>query len=99
MVLHSLKALSTQLASPPKKGQKSVFQKSAESPLKAHRWTMDEFHNVVAWPEEQAQGGRAGAAEASVVERDEDSIDDAEDDAFEDAKDEEEEEDTDDSTD
>ncbi|KOM57705.1 hypothetical protein LR48_Vigan11g073800 [Vigna angularis] len=21
----------------------------------AHRWTMDEFHNVVAWPEEQAQ--------------------------------------------
>ncbi|KOM57581.1 hypothetical protein LR48_Vigan11g061400 [Vigna angularis] len=30
----------------------------------AHRWTMDEFHNVVAWPEEQAQGGRAGTAEA-----------------------------------
>ncbi|KOM43086.1 hypothetical protein LR48_Vigan05g069000 [Vigna angularis] len=30
----------------------------------AHRWTMDEFHNVVAWPEEQAQGGRVGATEA-----------------------------------
>ncbi|KOM45580.1 hypothetical protein LR48_Vigan06g088600 [Vigna angularis] len=65
----------------------------------AHRWTMDEFHNVVAWPEEQAQGGRAGAAEASTMEKDEDSTDDAEDDAFEDAEDEEDEEDTDDNTD
>ncbi|KOM52124.1 hypothetical protein LR48_Vigan09g078300 [Vigna angularis] len=62
----------------------------------AHRWTMDEFHNVVAWPEEHAQGGRAGAAEASTMEKDED---DADDDAFEDAEDEEEEEDADDSTD
>ncbi|KOM29362.1 hypothetical protein LR48_Vigan660s000100 [Vigna angularis] len=32
----------------------------------AHRWTMDEFHNVVAWPEEQVQGSTAGAAEASA---------------------------------
>ncbi|KOM57542.1 hypothetical protein LR48_Vigan11g057500 [Vigna angularis] len=32
----------------------------------AHRWTMEEFHNVVAWPEEQVQGGGAEAAEASV---------------------------------
>ncbi|KOM34766.1 hypothetical protein LR48_Vigan02g091600 [Vigna angularis] len=65
----------------------------------AHRWTMDEFHNVVAWLEEQAQGGKAGAAEASAIEKDEHGTDDAEDDAFEDAEDEEEEEDTDDSTD
>ncbi|KOM41073.1 hypothetical protein LR48_Vigan04g127100 [Vigna angularis] len=43
--------------------------------LIAHRWTMDEFHNVVAWPEEQAQGGRAGAAEASTIEKDEDDAD------------------------
>ncbi|KOM25560.1 hypothetical protein LR48_Vigan118s001000 [Vigna angularis] len=34
----------------------------------AHRWTMDEFHNVVAWPEEPVQGGGAEAAEASVRE-------------------------------
>ncbi|KOM55496.1 hypothetical protein LR48_Vigan10g138800 [Vigna angularis] len=61
----------------------------------AQRWTMDEFHNIVAWPKEQALGDRAGAAEASAVEEDED---DADDDAFEDAEDEEEEEDTDDST-
>ncbi|KOM54727.1 hypothetical protein LR48_Vigan10g061900 [Vigna angularis] len=59
----------------------------------AHRWTMDEFHNVVAWPEEQAQGSRAGAAEASAMDDDED---DEEEDAFEDAEDDEEEEDTDD---
>ncbi|KOM34778.1 hypothetical protein LR48_Vigan02g092800 [Vigna angularis] len=31
----------------------------------AQRWTMDEFHNVVAWPEEPVHGGGAGAAEAS----------------------------------
>ncbi|KOM25188.1 hypothetical protein LR48_Vigan53s000300 [Vigna angularis] len=62
-----------------------------------HRgWTMEEFHNVVAWPEEQAQGGRAGAAEASAMEMDEDDADYDEDDAFEDAEDEEEEKDTDD---
>ncbi|KOM48185.1 hypothetical protein LR48_Vigan07g188900 [Vigna angularis] len=54
----------------------------------AHRWTMDEFHNVVAWPEEQAQGSRARAAEASTM-------DDK--DAFEDAEDDEDEEDSDDS--
>ncbi|KOM47604.1 hypothetical protein LR48_Vigan07g130800 [Vigna angularis] len=59
-----------------------------------HRWTMDEFHNVVARPEENAQGSRAGAAEASAMEEDEDDDDDA----FEDAKDNEEEEDTNDST-
>ncbi|KOM27186.1 hypothetical protein LR48_Vigan404s003700 [Vigna angularis] len=59
----------------------------------AHRWTMDEFHSVVDWPEEQIQGSRAGAAEASAMEEDEDDDDD---DAFEDAEDNEEEEDTDD---
>ncbi|KOM27488.1 hypothetical protein LR48_Vigan431s000200 [Vigna angularis] len=64
--------------------------------LIAHRWTMDEFHNVVAWPKEQTQGGRAGAVEVSAMEKDED---DADDDTFEDAEDEEEEEDTYDSTD
>ncbi|KOM47476.1 hypothetical protein LR48_Vigan07g118000 [Vigna angularis] len=46
----------------------------------AYRWTMDEIHNVVACPEEQAQSGRVGAAEASAMEKDED---DADDDAFE----------------
>ncbi|KOM25961.1 hypothetical protein LR48_Vigan208s000400 [Vigna angularis] len=65
----------------------------------AHRWTMEEFHNVVAWPEEQVQGGKAAAAEASAIEMDEDDVDDDEDDAFEDAEDEGEEEDTDDSSD
>ncbi|KOM55602.1 hypothetical protein LR48_Vigan10g149400 [Vigna angularis] len=65
--------------------------------LIAHRWTMDEFHNVVAWPEEPAQGGGAEAAEASVREMEEDEADD--DDAFEDDEDEEEEEDTEDSSD
>ncbi|KOM51900.1 hypothetical protein LR48_Vigan09g055900 [Vigna angularis] len=64
----------------------------------ANKWTMEEFQNVVAWLEEQAQGGRAGAAEASAMEMDEDDANDAEDDAFEDAEDEEEEEDTDDSS-
>ncbi|KOM40859.1 hypothetical protein LR48_Vigan04g105700 [Vigna angularis] len=37
----------------------------------AHRWTMEEFHNVVAWPEEQVQGDRVEAAEASAMEMDE----------------------------
>ncbi|KOM28592.1 hypothetical protein LR48_Vigan553s002100 [Vigna angularis] len=63
----------------------------------AHRWTMEEFHNVVTWPEEPVQGGGAEAAEASAKEMDEDDADD--DDAFEDAEDEEEEEDTNDSSD
>ncbi|KOM57632.1 hypothetical protein LR48_Vigan11g066500 [Vigna angularis] len=67
--------------------------------LIAHRWTMEEFHNVAAWPKEQAQGGKAGAAEASTMEMEEDDANDDEDDAFEDAEDEEEEEDTDDSSD
>ncbi|KOM43446.1 hypothetical protein LR48_Vigan05g105000 [Vigna angularis] len=58
-----------------------------------HRWTMEEFHNVVAWPEEQAQGGTTGAAEASAMEMDE------EDDTLEDAEDKEEEKDTNDSSD
>ncbi|KOM24985.1 hypothetical protein LR48_Vigan38s000100 [Vigna angularis] len=53
----------------------------------AHTWTMDEFHNVVAWPEEQAQGSRVGAARASAMD---------DEDAFEDAEDDEEEEDSDD---
>ncbi|KOM40833.1 hypothetical protein LR48_Vigan04g103100 [Vigna angularis] len=46
----------------------------------AHRWTMDEFHNVVAWPKEQAQGSRAGAAEALAMddEDDEDTLEDEE---------------------
>ncbi|KOM37682.1 hypothetical protein LR48_Vigan03g106400 [Vigna angularis] len=63
----------------------------------AHRWTMDEFHNVVAWPEEPVQGGGAEAAEASAREMEEDEADD--DDAFEDDEDEEEEEDTEDNSD
>ncbi|KOM43501.1 hypothetical protein LR48_Vigan05g110500 [Vigna angularis] len=50
--------------------------------------TMDEFHNVVAWPEDQAQGSRAGAAGASAMD---------DEDAFEDVADDEEEEDSDDS--
>ncbi|KOM37611.1 hypothetical protein LR48_Vigan03g099300 [Vigna angularis] len=58
----------------------------------AHRWTMEEFHNVVAWLEEPVQGGGAEAAEASVREMEEDEADD--DDAFEDDEDKEEEEDT-----
>ncbi|KOM43609.1 hypothetical protein LR48_Vigan05g121400 [Vigna angularis] len=58
------------------------------------RWTMDEFHQIVAWPEEQAQGSRAGAAKASAMEEDEDDDDDT----FEDAEDDEDEEDTDDNT-
>ncbi|KOM43255.1 hypothetical protein LR48_Vigan05g085900 [Vigna angularis] len=51
----------------------------------AHRWTMDEFHNTVAWPEEQAQGSRAGAAGASAMhdEDDDDEFEDAEDDGEE----------------
>ncbi|KOM24873.1 hypothetical protein LR48_Vigan10s000200 [Vigna angularis] len=56
-----------------------------------HRWTMEEFHNVVAWPEEPVKGGGVEAAEASVWEMEEDEADD--DDAFEDDEDEEEEED------
>ncbi|KOM55591.1 hypothetical protein LR48_Vigan10g148300 [Vigna angularis] len=63
----------------------------------AHRWTMDEFHNVVAWPEEPVQREEAEAAEASVREMEEDEADD--DDAFEDAEDEEEEEDPEDNSD
>ncbi|KOM47629.1 hypothetical protein LR48_Vigan07g133300 [Vigna angularis] len=63
----------------------------------AHRWTMEEFHNVVAWLEQPMQGGGAEAAEASVREMEEDEADD--DDAFEDDEDEEEEEDTEDSSD
>ncbi|KOM25491.1 hypothetical protein LR48_Vigan107s001000 [Vigna angularis] len=59
--------------------------------LIAHRWTMEEFHNVVAWPEEPVQGGGAEAAEASVREMEEDEADDDED--------EEEKEDTKDSSD
>ncbi|KOM28042.1 hypothetical protein LR48_Vigan492s000600 [Vigna angularis] len=65
----------------------------------AHRWTMEEFHNVVAWPEEQVQGDRAEAAEAAAMEMEEDDADDDEDDAFEDVEDEEEEEDIDDNSD
>ncbi|KOM40779.1 hypothetical protein LR48_Vigan04g097700 [Vigna angularis] len=56
-----------------------------------HRWTMDEFNDVVAWPEEQAQASEAGVTEALAMDDDED-----EDDEFEDAEDEGEEEDSDD---
>ncbi|KOM25531.1 hypothetical protein LR48_Vigan115s000100 [Vigna angularis] len=56
-----------------------------------HRWTMDDFHNVVAWPEEQAQASRAGAVGASAMDDEDDE------DVFEDAEDDEEEEDSDDS--
>ncbi|KOM47379.1 hypothetical protein LR48_Vigan07g108300 [Vigna angularis] len=63
----------------------------------AHRWTMEEFHNVVAWPKESVQGGGVEAAEASIREMEEDEADD--DDAFEDDEDEEEEEDTEDNLD
>ncbi|KOM26780.1 hypothetical protein LR48_Vigan317s000100 [Vigna angularis] len=62
----------------------------------AHRWTMDEFHNVVAWPEEPLHGG-AGAAEASARDMEEDEAE--EEDAFDEDDDEEEEEDTEDSSD
>ncbi|KOM51830.1 hypothetical protein LR48_Vigan09g048900 [Vigna angularis] len=58
----------------------------------AHRWTMDEFHNVVAWPEDPVHGGGAGAAETSAREMEEDEAE--EEDAFDDDEDEEEEEDT-----
>ncbi|KOM25655.1 hypothetical protein LR48_Vigan148s001900 [Vigna angularis] len=71
----------------------------ATAEMIAHRWTMEEFHNVVAWPEEQVQGDRAEAAEASAMEMEEEDANDDEDDAFDDAEDEEEEEDTDDSSD
>ncbi|KOM25200.1 hypothetical protein LR48_Vigan53s001500 [Vigna angularis] len=65
----------------------------------AHRWTLEEFHNVVAWPQDQVQGARAEAAEVSAMEMKEEDDDDDEDEAFEDAEDEEEEEDTDDNLD
>ncbi|KOM40807.1 hypothetical protein LR48_Vigan04g100500 [Vigna angularis] len=61
-----------------------------DTPLR-HRWTMDEFNNVVAWPEDQAQASRAGAAEAPAMDNDENDEDE-----FEDAEDEGEEEDSDD---
>ena len=48
-----------------------------------HRWTMDEFHNAMAWPQEQAQGSGSGAAGAP-------GKDDDDDEDFEDAQDEEE---------
>ncbi|KOM49851.1 hypothetical protein LR48_Vigan08g067800 [Vigna angularis] len=77
-----------------------TFAPPLERPRKSideayYRWTMNEFHNVVAWPVENAQGSRVGAAEASAMEEDEDDDDDT----FEDAEDNEEEEDTDDNTD
>ncbi|KOM49887.1 hypothetical protein LR48_Vigan08g071400 [Vigna angularis] len=56
-----------------------------------HRWTMDEFNNMVAWPEDRAQASGVGAAEASAL------GDEDDDDAFEDVEDDEDEEDSDDS--
>ncbi|KOM31508.1 hypothetical protein LR48_Vigan01g106300 [Vigna angularis] len=63
---------------------------AAHSVPPRHQWTMDEFNNVVAWPEEQAQASGAGAAEAPTMDDDEDDDDD-----FEDAEEEGEEEDSD----
>ncbi|KOM25082.1 hypothetical protein LR48_Vigan50s000200 [Vigna angularis] len=57
----------------------------------AHRWTMDEFHNVVVWLEEQAQASRVGVVGVLAMDDEDDE------DVFEDAKDDEEEEDSDDS--
>ncbi|KOM57687.1 hypothetical protein LR48_Vigan11g072000 [Vigna angularis] len=34
---------------------------------RGHQWTMDEFNNVVAWPEDQAQASGVEAAEALVM--------------------------------
>ncbi|KOM43096.1 hypothetical protein LR48_Vigan05g070000 [Vigna angularis] len=45
-----------------------------DTPL-GHRWTMDEFNNVVAWPEDHAQASGAGAAEAPAMDDDEDDDD------------------------
>ncbi|KOM47971.1 hypothetical protein LR48_Vigan07g167500 [Vigna angularis] len=58
-----------------------------DSPL-GHRWTMEEFKNVVAWREEKARASEARAAEAPAMD---------DDDEFEDAEDDGEEEDSDDS--
>ncbi|KOM45630.1 hypothetical protein LR48_Vigan06g093600 [Vigna angularis] len=74
-------------------GQASAEIHEAEPFQMRDMWTMDEFHNVVASPEEQAQGSRAGATEASAMDDDED---DEEEDTFEDVEDDGEEEDTDD---
>ncbi|KOM49727.1 hypothetical protein LR48_Vigan08g055400 [Vigna angularis] len=93
---------------PPRRTHRERGQAQSQASAETHEvepfqmrdmWTIDEFHNVVAWREEQAQGDRAGVAEASATEKDEDSTNDVEDDEFEDTEDEEEEEDTDDSTD
>ncbi|KOM25689.1 hypothetical protein LR48_Vigan158s000200 [Vigna angularis] len=46
--------------------------------LTGHRWIMDEFNNVVAWPEEQAQASGAGAAEAPTMDDDDEDDEDAE---------------------
>ncbi|KOM29466.1 hypothetical protein LR48_Vigan697s000400 [Vigna angularis] len=87
---------------PPRRPHRERGQ--AQSQASIETLEAEPFHMRAAWPEEQAQGGRAGAAEASTMEKDEDDADDdafedADDDAFEDAEDEEEEEDADDNTD
>ncbi|KOM29436.1 hypothetical protein LR48_Vigan683s000400 [Vigna angularis] len=56
-----------------------------------YQWIMDEFSNVVAWPEDQAQANGVEAVEAPTMDDDEDV-----DDEFEDAEDDGEEEDSDD---
>ncbi|KOM28121.1 hypothetical protein LR48_Vigan501s000300 [Vigna angularis] len=48
-----------------------------DTPL-GHRWTMDEFNNVVAWLEDQAQDSKAGAVEAPTMDDDEDDFKGAE---------------------
>ncbi|KOM54824.1 hypothetical protein LR48_Vigan10g071600 [Vigna angularis] len=91
---------------PPRRARRERGQAHSQISAETHEaepfqmrdmWTMEEFHNVVAWPEEPVQGGGAEAAEASVKEMEEDEGDD--DDAFEDDEDEEEEEDTEDNSD
>ncbi|KOM43212.1 hypothetical protein LR48_Vigan05g081600 [Vigna angularis] len=48
-----------------------------------HRWTMEEFNNVVAWLEEQAKASGAGATEAPAMDDDDDEFEDDEDDGEE----------------
>ncbi|KOM51891.1 hypothetical protein LR48_Vigan09g055000 [Vigna angularis] len=65
----------------PPQSKASVEPHEAEPfQIRVHRWTMDEFHNVVAWQEEQAQGSGARVAGASVMDDDDDEFEDAEDD-------------------
>ncbi|KOM41069.1 hypothetical protein LR48_Vigan04g126700 [Vigna angularis] len=79
----------------PRRTYKERAQTQSQASIETHEaepFQMgDMYMSLIAWPKEQAQGGKAGAAEASAMEKNEDDADDAED--------EEEEEDTDDSID